>query len=60
MYCSTCKNEVDEELVERVAWHKANGNINPHLRDMLEDDIKQRKDDDSDDDQIGMFDLWSV
>ena len=40
MYCSTCKNEVDEDLVERKARYKAlkeSPIINPHM-DGLDDE----------------------
>ena len=47
MYCSTCKNEVDEELVEYKARQKAYNNINPHMNNHEEDD------------QMDMFDFWS-
>jgi hypothetical protein len=47
MYCSTCKSEVDEDLVDRKARKKAIDaiNINPHM-------------DDHDDTQGDLFDLW--
>jgi hypothetical protein len=46
MYCSTCKEEVDEDLVERKARYKAtkSNNVNPHLENKETDD----------------FDLWSL
>ena len=47
MYCSTCKNEVDEELIEYKARQKAYKNVNPHTKNYEEDD------------QMDMFDFWS-
>jgi|LakMenE01Jun11ns_1017448.scaffolds.fasta_scaffold9959586_30 hypothetical protein len=59
LYCSTCKSEVDEDLVERVAWYKANSNINPHMQmdEMMMEDRQKR---DDQDEQMDMFDLWTV
>lgn len=31
MYCSTCKSEVDEDVVEYKARQKAYDNVNPHM-----------------------------
>lgn len=48
MYCSTCKYEVSEDLVEYKARQKARANVtvNPHMRQ-------------DEDDQMDMFDFWS-
>jgi hypothetical protein len=48
MYCTTCKCEVEDDLVERKARYKATLEskkiINPHM---------------DQDDQMDMFDFWS-
>jgi hypothetical protein len=31
MYCSTCKSEVDDDVVEYKAREKAYDNVNPHI-----------------------------
>lgn len=49
MYCSVCKCEVTEEMVEYKARQKAErGIVNPHMNN------------DSDDDQMDLFDLWNT
>jgi hypothetical protein len=50
MYCSTCKSEVDDDLVDRKARKKAIDvmNINPHMQ----------KVEDHDDTQGDLFDFW--
>ena len=49
MYCSSCKSEVDDDLVEYKARQKAVNRkiINPHLED------------DEDNKQGDLFDFWS-
>jgi hypothetical protein len=40
MYCSSCKSEVDEDLVDRKARKKAKEslNINPHMQNVEDQD----------------------
>lgn len=49
MYCSVCKSEVTEDMVEYKARQKAYNNINPHIKKYDEDD----------EDQYSLFDFWS-
>ena len=54
MYCTVCKSEVEEEMVEYKARRKAYkeaANINPHM--------KREEQNDLDDTQGDLFDLWS-
>jgi len=54
MYCSVCKCEVEDDLVEYKARRKAykeSANINPHM--------KKQDGDDADDTQGDLFDVWS-
>lgn len=55
MYCSSCKSEVDENLVEYKAVQKAlsdYNNINPHLN-------KDASQDNDENMQGDLFDFWS-
>lgn len=48
MYCSICKSEVTEDMVEWKARQKAYKESHPHM-----------KRHDEEDDQMDMFDFWS-
>lgn len=50
MYCSACKSEVTEQMVEYKARQKALlSNINPHIQNRREDE----------EEQYSLFDFWS-
>lgn len=41
MYCDHCKEEVDEDLVERTARYRASRNVNPHLNEPFISDLDE-------------------